>query len=85
MSQSQSKFQEPGNSESNQTTRRGFLASLIMGVGVALSYGALALEGLLFILPRGGRARTRITLPLPKPRITSLLTAACQAKEAQAA
>ena len=45
---------EPGN-----VTRRAWLISLLMGVGLAASYGALALQGILFLLPRRIKPRTR--------------------------
>jgi len=37
--------------ETNKT-RRGIVALILMSVGLALSYGVLAVEGLLFLLPR---------------------------------
>ncbi|HHL73880.1 MAG TPA: Rieske (2Fe-2S) protein [Bacteroidetes bacterium] len=45
--------------EQTDVSRRGFLASLLMGIGLLLSYGMLAVDGLLFILPRRTRPRTR--------------------------
>jgi len=40
-------------------TRRDWLALLLMGVGLVLSYGTFAIQGLLFILPERVRPRTR--------------------------
>jgi Rieske Fe-S protein len=40
-------------------TRRDFLASVLMAVGLAASYGVLAVQGLLFILPRRLGPKTR--------------------------
>ena len=45
--------------ELDRTTRRDWLAKILMGVGLLLGYGTLALQGLLFILPRRLRPRTR--------------------------
>lgn len=43
---------KPSVSKDNEDTRRDFLTKLIIGVGVAISYGLFAAEGLLFLLPR---------------------------------
>lgn len=43
--------EEKSSAASSGTPRRGFLAALLMGIGLVLSYGALAVKGLLFILP----------------------------------
>jgi Rieske Fe-S protein len=43
----------------NNTSRRSWLASVLMGAGLALSYGTLAVQGLLFLLPERLKARTR--------------------------
>ena len=40
-------------------TRRGWLAKALMGVGLILSYGTLAYQGLMFILPKQLKPRTR--------------------------
>jgi Rieske Fe-S protein len=40
-------------------TRRGWLAQVFMGVGLILSYGTLAFQGLMFILPKHLKPRTR--------------------------
>lgn len=45
--------------ESGHLTRRDWLALLLMGVGLAVSYGTLALQGIMFLLPRRVRPRTR--------------------------
>ncbi len=42
-----------------KTSRRDWLAAMAMGVGLAVSYGVFVLEGLLFLLPRQIKARTR--------------------------
>lgn len=39
--------------------RRGWLAGLAMGVGMLLSYGTLAVQGMLFILPQQIGPKTR--------------------------
>ncbi|MFQ5840162.1 MAG: Rieske 2Fe-2S domain-containing protein [Candidatus Methylomirabilales bacterium] len=40
-------------------TRRDWLAVILMGVGLVLSYGMLTVEGLLFLLPQRLKPRTR--------------------------
>ncbi len=45
--------------ESDKSSRRDWLATVAMGVGLGLSYGVFALEGLLFLFPRQIKARTR--------------------------
>jgi hypothetical protein len=40
-----------GTGGTGRITRREGLALVLMGVGLALSYGALALQGLAFLLP----------------------------------
>ncbi len=45
--------------ESSTLTRRKWLASAFMGAGLALSYGVLAVQGLLYILPPQVRSKTR--------------------------
>ena len=45
--------------ESDQTTRRDWLAKVLMGAGLILSYGTLAAQGVLFVLPKQLKARTR--------------------------
>lgn len=49
----------PGTKGTGYITRREWLALVLMGVGLALSYGALALEGLAFLVPRRLKPRTR--------------------------
>ncbi len=44
---------------SNGGTRRDWLALLAMGVGLAVSYGLFAAQGLLFLLPRRIQSPTR--------------------------
>lgn len=46
-------------SAENLSSRREWLIRTIMVAGLALSYGAFAIEGLLFLLPRRVRPRTR--------------------------
>ena len=46
--------------EQNGATRRDLLASLVMGGGLLLAYGALAIQGLLFLLPKRLRPKTRL-------------------------
>lgn len=41
------------------SSRRDFLAKILMGAGLALAYGTLAVKGLLFILPPRTRVKTR--------------------------
>ncbi|MFQ5902732.1 MAG: ubiquinol-cytochrome c reductase iron-sulfur subunit [Candidatus Binatia bacterium] len=45
--------------ESGHLTRRDWLALLLMGVGLVASYGTFALQGVMFLLPRRVRPRTR--------------------------
>ncbi|MFQ6671772.1 MAG: ubiquinol-cytochrome c reductase iron-sulfur subunit [Candidatus Tectimicrobiota bacterium] len=40
-------------------TRRGWMASVLMGVGLLAAYGALAVEGFLFLLPKRLKPKTR--------------------------
>ncbi|MBM3264097.1 MAG: Rieske (2Fe-2S) protein [candidate division Zixibacteria bacterium] len=40
-------------------SRRSWLASVAMGIGLALSYGTLAVQGVLFLLPERLKPRTR--------------------------
>jgi cytochrome b6-f complex iron-sulfur subunit len=49
--------QETG--ERDRITRRAGLAMVLMGLGLALSYGTLALQGLVFLVPRRLKPRTR--------------------------
>ena len=42
------------------STRRGVLASALMGVGLVAAYGMLGVQGLLFLLPKRLQARTRL-------------------------
>ncbi|MFQ5796759.1 MAG: ubiquinol-cytochrome c reductase iron-sulfur subunit [Candidatus Bipolaricaulia bacterium] len=44
---------------SDGTTRRDWLGMVLMGVGLTLGYGVLAVEGLMFLLPERLRPRTR--------------------------
>ena len=46
--------------ESNPTTRREWLGKALMGMGLALSYGLLAVQGMLFVMPKHLKARTRL-------------------------
>jgi len=46
-------------SEGGNATRRGFLALLAMSVGLILSYGVLAVEGFLFLLPERLQPKVR--------------------------
>lgn len=46
-------------SEPAQVTRREWLALLLMGIGLVVSYGTLALQGILFLVPRRVAPRTR--------------------------
>jgi Rieske Fe-S protein len=45
--------------DESRVTRRKWLASVLMGIGLVLSYGVLAVEGLLFLLPKRLQPRTR--------------------------
>ena len=47
-------------SEEQQPTRRGALASVLMGVGIVAAYGALGVQGLMFLLPRRLGVKTRL-------------------------
>jgi len=42
------------------STRRGVLASALMGIGLVAAYGMLGVQGLLFLLPKRLQARTRL-------------------------
>ncbi|MBI4639274.1 MAG: Rieske (2Fe-2S) protein [Candidatus Tectomicrobia bacterium] len=46
--------------ETDQTTRRGWLAIVLMGTGLALSYGLFVAQGLMFLLPKRLKPRTRL-------------------------
>jgi len=41
------------------TSRRGWLASVLMGAGLLVSYGVFALEGFLFLLPKRTKPKLR--------------------------
>lgn len=45
--------------ESGRTTRREWLAVILMGLGLVVSYGTLAIQGLMFLLPERLKPRTR--------------------------
>ena len=45
----------------SDTTRRGFLALILMSAGLVLSYGLLAVEGFLFLLPERLKPKGRYT------------------------
>ncbi len=47
-------------SEDNQPTRRGLLAQVLMAGGLLAAYGTLGVQGLMFLLPRRLRPRTRL-------------------------
>ena len=47
------------NQESNKSTRRDFLGNLAMWGGLLLAYGALGIEGILFLLPKNLQSPTR--------------------------
>lgn len=47
------------NDSKEDTSRRGFLAKILMGTGLVFGYGLLAVEGLLFVLPPRSKVRTR--------------------------
>ena len=51
--------QSDDGSRDSGTTRRGALALILMGVGLVLSYGLLAAQGFLFLLPRRLRPKVR--------------------------
>ena len=51
--------QSDDGSSGGGTTRRGTLALILMGAGLVLSYGLLAAQGFLFLLPRRLRPRVR--------------------------
>ena len=51
----QAKIEPPGANP----TRRGILALILMSVGLALSYGVLATEGFLFLLPERLKPKVR--------------------------
>ncbi len=46
-------------SDNDRKSRREFLASVFAGIGVLASYSLLAGEGLMFLLPGSGKAKTR--------------------------
>lgn len=46
-------------SESSRVTRRDWLATILMGTGLAASYGILTLQGLMFLLPQRVKPRVR--------------------------
>ncbi|TNF75015.1 MAG: hypothetical protein EP299_06545 [Acidobacteria bacterium] len=46
--------------EDSRATRRDLLASFLMGGGLVLAYGTLALQGILFLLPKRLRPKTRL-------------------------
>ncbi len=46
-------------SSENKITRRKWLAALLMGVGIVLSYGMLLIEGVLFLLPSRTKPKRR--------------------------
>ena len=46
-------------SDSDRKSRREFLASAFAGLGLLASYGLLAGEGLMFLLPGSGKPKTR--------------------------
>lgn len=50
---------QSGDGSSGTTTRRGTLALILMGAGLVLSYGLLAAQGVLFLLPRRLKPRVR--------------------------
>ena len=45
--------------ETDRTTRRDWLSKVLMGGGLALAYGVLAVQGVLFLLPGRLKPRTR--------------------------
>lgn len=47
-----------GAENEEKSARRGFLSKLFMGIGLALGYGLLGGEGILFILPRKTKIAT---------------------------
>lgn len=47
-------------SEPSDTSRRDFFASALMGSGLLLAYGTMAVQSLLFLLPRELRPKTRL-------------------------
>jgi len=46
--------------EDSGATRRDLLAAVLMGGGLVLAYGTLALQGFLFLLPKRLRPKTRL-------------------------
>ncbi len=48
-----------GDISPDRETRRDWLARVAMGVGLVLSYGTLAVQALLFLLPKLLKAKTR--------------------------
>lgn len=60
MAEEQSQKHPPQSEEDgSETSRRSFLAKLLMGTGLFLSYGLLAVQGVLFVLPPRTKVRTR--------------------------
>lgn len=49
----------PERPQKDEQSRRSFLATLAMGAGLVLSYGALTIKGLLFILPPKTQVKRR--------------------------
>jgi len=47
------------NDQGDQQTRRSFLSNLLMWGGLIVAYGALGIEGLLFLLPKNLKPATR--------------------------
>ena len=46
--------------ESSDTSRRDFFAAALMGGGLLLAYGTMAVQGLLFLLPKRLQPKTRL-------------------------
>jgi nitrite reductase/ring-hydroxylating ferredoxin subunit len=46
--------------EPSETSRRDFFASVLMGGGLLLAYGTMAVQSLLFLLPKELRPKTRL-------------------------
>jgi cytochrome b6-f complex iron-sulfur subunit len=51
--------EESSKQKSTDLSRRDFMAKVLMGIGLLLAYGALAVEGILFILPPKKKTPTR--------------------------
>lgn len=47
------------NKNADKSTRRDFLSNVFMWGGLAVAYGALGIEGLLFLLPKNLKSATR--------------------------